>query len=211
MHSKLKSSNFVIINPPNSIQCCPAKSLYSITVQIECKNINNTPDSKVHGANMGPIWGQQEPGGPHVGPMNFAIWDSWLAIGCLLRLLIMSTVECRYNMIQLYDIILHKWFQFPRHNINHSMNLQKTPHTSPSRASYVVSFVRIFKKIDHVITTLYLGWNQSHYNRTTLYTLKQTLDKAREWNVWLLSIVMILEYWYTHRDFIMTEMWHISE
>ena len=32
------------------------------------------PDSKVHGANMGPIWAQQDPGGPHVGPMNFAIW-----------------------------------------------------------------------------------------------------------------------------------------
>ena len=32
------------------------------------------PDSKVHGANMGPIWGLQDPGGPHVGPMNFAIW-----------------------------------------------------------------------------------------------------------------------------------------
>ena len=34
----------------------------------------NLPDSKVHGANMGPIWGRQDPGGPHVGPMNFAIW-----------------------------------------------------------------------------------------------------------------------------------------
>ena len=32
------------------------------------------PDSKVHGANMGPIWGRQDPGGPHVGPMNVAIW-----------------------------------------------------------------------------------------------------------------------------------------
>ena len=32
------------------------------------------PDSKVHGANMGPIWGRQDPGGPHDGPMNFAIW-----------------------------------------------------------------------------------------------------------------------------------------
>ena len=31
------------------------------------------PDSKVHGANMGPIWGRQDPGGPHVGPMNVAI------------------------------------------------------------------------------------------------------------------------------------------
>ena len=33
------------------------------------------PDSKVHGANMGPIWGRQDPGGPHVGPMNIAILD----------------------------------------------------------------------------------------------------------------------------------------
>ena len=32
------------------------------------------PDSKVHGASMGPIWGRQDPGGSHVGPANFAIW-----------------------------------------------------------------------------------------------------------------------------------------
>ena len=32
------------------------------------------PDCKVHGANMGPTWGWQDPGGPHVGPMNLAIW-----------------------------------------------------------------------------------------------------------------------------------------
>ena len=38
----------------------------------DCDNI---PDSRVHGANMGPIRGQQDPGGPHVGPLNFAIWD----------------------------------------------------------------------------------------------------------------------------------------
>ena len=36
-------------------------------------NIANFPDSKVYGANMGPTWGRQGPGGPHVGPMNFAI------------------------------------------------------------------------------------------------------------------------------------------
>ena len=37
----------------------------------------NCPDSKTHGANMGSIWGRQDPGGPHVGPMNFAIWVVW--------------------------------------------------------------------------------------------------------------------------------------
>ena len=35
----------------------------------------NSPDSKVHGTNMGTIWGQQDPDGPHVGPMDFAIWE----------------------------------------------------------------------------------------------------------------------------------------
>ena len=49
---------------------------------ITCNRINSTtvtnftiynPESKVHGANMGPIWGRQDPDWPHVGPMNFAI------------------------------------------------------------------------------------------------------------------------------------------
>ena len=35
--------------------------------------MKQVPDSKVHGANIGPTWGQQDPGGPHVGPMNLAI------------------------------------------------------------------------------------------------------------------------------------------
>ena len=33
----------------------------------------NTPDSKVHGAHMGPTWVLLAPGGPHVGPMNLTI------------------------------------------------------------------------------------------------------------------------------------------
>ena len=33
------------------------------------------PDSNIHGANMGPIWGRQDSGWPHAGPTNFAIWD----------------------------------------------------------------------------------------------------------------------------------------
>ena len=33
----------------------------------------NYPDSKVHGANMGPTWVLSVPDGPHIGPMNLAI------------------------------------------------------------------------------------------------------------------------------------------
>ena len=48
-------------------------NLYSTSVTAGLYGITS-PDSKVYGANMGPIWGRQDPGGPHVGPMNLAIW-----------------------------------------------------------------------------------------------------------------------------------------
>ena len=37
-------------------------------------SILGAPDSKVHGANMGPVRGRQDPGGPHVDPMKIATW-----------------------------------------------------------------------------------------------------------------------------------------
>ena len=49
---------------------CPPRSISYLQQNFV---VVNYPDSKVHGANMGPIWGRQDPGGPHGGPMNFAI------------------------------------------------------------------------------------------------------------------------------------------
>ena len=40
--------------------------------------VKGATDSKVHGANMGLLWGRQDSGGPDGGPMNFAIWDTIL-------------------------------------------------------------------------------------------------------------------------------------
>ena len=56
-------------------------------------------DSKVHGANMGLISGRQDPGGPHLGPMNFAIWNifatlstcRWFSEKCTIGLTNMHT------------------------------------------------------------------------------------------------------------------------
>ena len=62
-----------------------------------------------------------------------------------------NTVECRYNAVQ-YCKILHEWLQELRQNINQMLDPQKTPHTSPLRASYRVSFVNICEKIDRAIT-----------------------------------------------------------
>ena len=38
--------------------------------------LETIPDYKVLGANMGPTRVLSAPGGPHVGPMNLAIWDT---------------------------------------------------------------------------------------------------------------------------------------
>ena len=46
------------------------------------KSIEYVPESSVHGANMGPIWGLQDPGGPHVRPMKFAIWGVYGLMDC---------------------------------------------------------------------------------------------------------------------------------
>ena len=54
------------------------------------------PGSSVRGANMGPIWGRQDPGGPHVGPMNVAIW------GALKRPYILYEFNIRVRLLVLY-------------------------------------------------------------------------------------------------------------
>ena len=43
---------------------------------------NKIPDSKVHGANMGPNWVLSSPNGPHVGPMSLALRDTCILTNC---------------------------------------------------------------------------------------------------------------------------------
>ena len=74
--------NFIL--GQNDIYCVDKVQLnydfsYSVRGFLKCLVTNIvtepvSPDNKVHGANMGPIWGRQDPGGPHVDPMNFVIW-----------------------------------------------------------------------------------------------------------------------------------------
>ena len=47
-------------------------------IKLKRDNLQHLPHSKIYGANMGSIWGRQDPGGSHVGPMNSAIWDQKL-------------------------------------------------------------------------------------------------------------------------------------
>ena len=54
------------------MQC--ASDADEVGIEEGCKWVA-IPDSKVHGANMGPIWDRQDSDGPHVDPMNLAIGD----------------------------------------------------------------------------------------------------------------------------------------
>ena len=49
---------------------------FKLPRHLMCSHFQMIADSKVHGAIMGLIWGRQDPGGSHVGPMNFAIWGN---------------------------------------------------------------------------------------------------------------------------------------
>ena len=61
------------------------------------------PDSKVPETNMGPIWGRQDPGGPHVGPMNFAMWE------CMLIRWWIQIVTCIVLVILALYAIMSYW------------------------------------------------------------------------------------------------------
>ena len=52
----------------------------------EWQQYQNQPNRKVHGANMGPIWGRQDAGGSYVGTMNLAFLagvDSLIPSNCI--------------------------------------------------------------------------------------------------------------------------------
>ena len=77
------------------------------------------PDNKIHGANMGPTWGRQDPGGPHVGPMNLVIWgcsgDATCNSGHVIVLLILEYphgTEVGFLILK-----LHRWRI--RHHYHH--------------------------------------------------------------------------------------------
>ena len=64
----------LLIFMPNLIVTGPLKVLstadvFAFTMYTKRQELHNIPDSKVHGANMGPTWVLPAPGGPHVGPL----------------------------------------------------------------------------------------------------------------------------------------------
>ena len=84
------------------------------------------PDSKVHGANMGPIWVLSAPDGPHVGPMNLSIW----AITCTRSLIntvlirVQLFISCSLASNKCIYFLLIRWHQ-PNGHLNDVIWLAK--------------------------------------------------------------------------------------
>ena len=74
--------------------------------QLKVTGSFHTPDSKVHGANMGLTWVLSATGGPHVGPMNLAIRD------------IMYQILCKHSQLVMfcYGLVLVDLIHIPRAN-----------------------------------------------------------------------------------------------
>ena len=136
------------------IHCTLTSALFVLSKYIE--------HSKVHGTNMGPIWGRQDPGGPHDGSMNLAIWEVlWRRVivtqqkyGCSN---LIHYAQHFYIRTQKYDLMmvtinrispcqgnhLRSWANFIR-GMDNSLKLSKivmkllihtqTPHTQPLRS-----------------------------------------------------------------------------
>ena len=96
--------------PPHDSQLSwMARVMASDVVVLLCR----IPDSKVYGANMGSIWGRQDPGGPRVGPMNLSVWVVLLCILVWWQLTVLSTplVSCNIFLPQ-YNLRRKKHFEY---------------------------------------------------------------------------------------------------
>ena len=66
------------------------------------------PDSKVHGADMGPTWGREDPGGTHVSPVKFAICVGLKLKAVDIIRLVMSFTHIEWNKHELRTLMRDK-------------------------------------------------------------------------------------------------------
>ena len=103
------------------------------------------PDSKYHGAHLGPIWGRHAPGGPHVGPMKYAI-NGVIAED------ISNLSERQQNTIKAACIVLYMY---------RILRLGK----------YHVTFIVEYYQCKHMTKIgCYFGWTKQASGQTHMYT-----------------------------------------
>ena len=152
------------------------------------------PDSKVHGANMGPIWGQQDPGWPHVRPMNFAIWGH-------IRFCVDNVVEDEYHLFfscNLYNDLRSSLFDYLRQDVpdfdtldlNDKMIYLMSRNAMKKTAEFVFRAMEIrrsvlYKKIKHSVVII------------CPYTLKLHVFSCIFMHIDLCKLIHVIVYMYS--------------
>ena len=164
---------------------------------------HNCPDSKVCGANMGPIWGRQGPGGPHVGPMNLAIWVV-IQISCLnlnkkLRVVKMPTLSSQVVMTISAATSNNKvgiMTTFNFHWPNVLYGLLKFLHTTKVKQSSALPTTYVVKspylQIPHIKG---LWFRKCSHETQSSCTLKSQIGGVTSINIYLLTPLLILSSW----------------
>ena len=152
------------------------------------------PDSKVHGAYMGPNWGRQDPGGPHVGPMILAIWVETAGTSSYSSLIIMVNAHTFYDNASL----IHNKSQSFRSAMNYSKITLDTQYHRCYNVIYmeqniVMHYLWITEELDHFAcqigfpfslntTILPAGFRVPSTNKlkTTIHGCRRALCTARE-------------------------------
>ena len=82
------------------------KSCYVTDIEWLSLQKRTVPDIKVHGDNMEPTWGRQDPGGPHVGPMSLAIWGCQQSITIMMTMTMMTSATTKMLIISIIILVV---------------------------------------------------------------------------------------------------------
>ena len=121
------------------------------------KMICGFPDSKVHGANMGPTWGRQDPGGSHVGHMNLAIW-------VVLKMPI--SPECITSPQILWSLKMHSWSIGMRRVIPSSCIGNHQSKISTDWSYFLVSLLNTWFIVVRYVALCHYSWMIGIINNT---------------------------------------------
>ena len=142
------------------------------------------PDSKVHGANMGPTWVLSAPDGPHVGPMNLAIRDTSAS-----NINIRSRVQFTVHKAAMQTYTQHSLsFRFSHHK--DPCHLSHLKHPILFSQWQVIDLLRHGQHHSDIIELIGFG-DTAHIG---MDMIKKYILFSHSWNIQYITIDS-LEYW----------------
>ena len=154
-----------------------------ITIRFHLFIVTHFPDSKIHGANMGPIWDRKDPGGPHVAPMNLVIWFG-NSLNQLIQLIIISiNPSINHSIIHVVS--------FP-HSVNRViiLSLANSPTDSvPDSLNYLLTH-SLTHSLAHSLTCSLTHSLTHSFNQSIIQTFGQSHYPI--WNVQCIAILLLL-------------------